>query len=72
MCKSCKGAAKIVQATIGAGLAADSVIEDRRVICRACPASVKVLGGVSKCEECGCFIGPKTRLKSERCPRGKW
>lgn len=25
-----------------------------------------------RCKQCGCFIYPKARLLTERCPLGKW
>lgn len=41
----------------------------RRVkICKECPMLTKL----QRCKQCGCFVGLKTRLTTERCPLEKW
>lgn len=41
----------------------------RYSLCQACP---KFNNGVKTCQECGCFMPAKTRLKGATCPVGKW
>ena len=41
----------------------------RYSLCKACP---KFNPGVKTCQECGCFMPAKTRLKLATCPLGKW
>lgn len=42
---------------------------DRYEICKLCPK----LNQVTKtCQECGCFMAAKTKLKEATCPLGKW
>jgi len=43
--------------------------KQRFSICQECPRFVKFS---STCRECGCFMVLKVRIKSERCPLGKW
>jgi len=43
--------------------------KQRFAICEACPRLFKPTG---TCMECGCFMRVKTRIKSQRCPLGKW
>lgn len=74
--KVIRGAVGLTKAFLGVGLADDVTIASRRDICRSCehsekkqtPEGVKV----RKCNLCLCFIGPKTKLKAEKCPADKW
>lgn len=54
----------------------DELVSKRRQICTACPKLTELQNksGTFKkvCAECGCFIIPKTKIKSEKCPIGKW
>jgi len=43
--------------------------EERYSLCKACP---KFNAGVKTCQECGCFMPAKVRLKLATCPIGKW
>jgi hypothetical protein len=44
---------------------------DRLIICKACPEYIN-RGLLSKCNACGCFLLAKTKLKTQKCPVGKW
>lgn len=44
---------------------------DRRKMCETCPFKKKGTLG-HYCSKCGCYIKPKTAIKSESCPIGKW
>ena len=45
-------------------------LADRRyAICTACPMYNKVL---LICNDCGCFLPAKTKLKEATCPQNKW
>ena len=46
-------------------------------VCKDCPSlkiSVNNFTQVTtyKCGECGCYLKSKTKLKSSKCPLGKW
>lgn len=48
-------------------------INQRLDICRACDYMDKeALHGSGRCKKCGCSIWAKVRLKSSKCPVGKW
>ena len=42
--------------------------EARLAICLQCPH----LSPLNRCLKCGCFLKAKTRLRTEKCPVGKW
>lgn len=44
-----------------------SYIEQRKNICNSCPKKKAII-----CFSCGCIIEAKIRLKTEKCPEGKW
>jgi len=44
-----------------------AIRDERLKICGECP---KAKAGF--CKECGCMLAAKTRVKSEKCPLGKW
>ena len=52
------------------------VSEERMTICKACPVSYKNGVHTDWCKRdnggCGCFLPSKTRVKDEKCPKGKW
>lgn len=63
----------------------DSMLNDRRKTCAACPAATRtkrlgipaagrleVLTPLSHCSVCKCNLHAKTRLASETCPRRHW
>ena len=75
-----RGAAAVARA-IGAtvrGLpitADDATVTARRAACWACEHSIanpKSPDRKIQCGKCGCMLGPKTRLTTERCPIGVW
>lgn len=44
-------------------------VKGRRLkICSTCPQKTTL----NRCRACGCFLGLKTSLKTEKCPIGKW
>jgi hypothetical protein len=43
--------------------------EQRFAICSECPSLIKK---TSQCNECGCFMKIKVKLKEASCPLGKW
>jgi hypothetical protein len=51
-------------------LALDQV-EARMAICRACDRLIGQ-GTSARCGQCGCFIAPKSRFRTQNCPLGKW
>ena len=44
------------------------VATNRLSICMDCPQLTKA----KRCQECGCFMVAKTKLKDATCPLGKW
>lgn len=88
MCEDCPehsiiyGAAGLAKAALGIDKAPDEVIQFRRDMCRGCDEATrnenridrptKGLTTFSQCRLCDCFIAPKTRISSEKCPLGKW
>jgi hypothetical protein len=75
-CRSCndrigssivRGAAGLIQSELNIGVAADEVIAARRAACEACDQ-----WDHGRCKSCGCYTFAKTRLRSEKCPLGKW
>ncbi|MGA1046372.1 MAG: DUF6171 family protein [Phycisphaerales bacterium] len=61
------GAVRLLQSEIGIGVASDEIVADRRRACESCDR-----WDHGRCRECGCFTFAKTKLRSERCPLGKW
>jgi hypothetical protein len=47
----------------------DDVSEKRYSICNSCPLFSSL---TKRCNECGCFMTLKTKLKYASCPVGKW
>jgi hypothetical protein len=43
----------------------------RMSICGDCEHLKKGIA-ISRCNLCGCILGAKARMKSEKCPLGKW
>ena len=45
----------------------------RLAICRTCPSlDPNGWNGSGKCLECGCAVKAKTKIRSQKCPIGKW
>ena len=47
----------------------DEEAKARLDICKECPFFIKA---TTQCTKCGCFMFAKTKLKSAKCPEGKW
>lgn len=62
-----QGAVKLIKSELNLGIAADEVIAERRAACESCDQ-----WDHGRCKSCGCYTYAKTRLRSERCPLGKW
>lgn len=45
----------------------ESYAQTRIAICRECEHYTMMV-----CRQCGCFMPAKTRIRSSRCPVGKW
>lgn len=53
-----------------AHLLADEELQNSRLdICKACPHFLEL---TSQCKKCGCFMNAKTKIRSAKCPIGKW
>lgn len=61
------GAVKLAASELNLGRVADHVVAERRRACESCDR-----WDHGRCRECGCFTFAKTKLRSERCPLGKW
>jgi len=62
-----RGAGGLLKAELGIGGADDDTIIDRKNICESCEHY-----DFGVCNECGCFCSAKVKLKSEKCPVGRW
>jgi hypothetical protein len=57
----------------GFSKASEKQINKRLEICRGCEFwDSEAWGGTGKCKKCGCSTYAKIRLKTEKCPIGKW
>jgi hypothetical protein len=56
-------------ATSGFRTAGDAEQARRRAICEGCP---RWAAAARRCTLCGCYTEAKIRLKTERCPEGRW
>ena len=61
------GTAAVNFAKSGFKIADDKLFEARLTVCNTCPHRVE-----GRCSLCGCFIVPKAKLLSEKCPDGRW
>lgn len=68
-----QAAARVVRAAVTKRQVAVSQeqLDERLTICRACPSG-RYDGGRCLDHRCGCFIGLKARLATERCPNRHW
>ena len=62
-----KGAVKLAKAELGVDDVSLDVLQTRREICSSCEHN-----DFGRCSDCGCYLWAKTKLKSEKCPVGKW
>ena len=62
-----KGAVAFTKANLGIDAADDDTIDKRLAICQSCQDNNRW-----HCEDCGCIISEKVRLKSQECPQLKW
>jgi len=67
-----RGAAGLAKAALGIDRADPEIVAFRRRTCGGCPDVVLRLGVIQQCRRCGCGILPKTLVKGERCPAGRW
>ena len=49
-------------------LSSNMVVHKRLEECYRC----EYLQSFDRCKSCGCFIQPKVRVRTARCPEGKW
>ena len=68
-----KAARKVTEAAVKGEkvLVSPKVKKERLKTCRACPLLLEK-GELSSCSMCKCNVGLKTRLATEKCPKGKW
>ena len=55
-------------------LASEDTLLERLAVCDDCPESTPTELPVKdrRCAQCGCFLSKKAKLKTEKCPMGKW
>ena len=57
----------------GFSLADETLFSERKAICQTCQNwDLKAFAGSGKCKICGCSTKLKLKLKTEKCPLGKW
>lgn len=78
-CKDCgglvRGTVGVARSLMGVRLTSQGAIRQRLEICRGCDQAIKCRHNhrqVCRCLACGCWLAHKTRLRGEKCPRGKW
>ena len=62
-----KGGVGLIKAELGIGNVSKEVEVERKNICVSCPHH-----DFGVCDECGCYLAAKIKLKDEECPVGKW
>ena len=71
-----KGALGLSKFYLGIDKSDDMMADRRRAICMECPKlkadNRKIATYKYKCGECGCFMEPKIKIKTEKCPLNKW
>lgn len=78
-----RGAVGLAKVSAGVGLADAETIQERLSICDGCEVSTpqdkhvekRACGKLFKegaSPSCGCWLSKKTKVKSEKCPQGKW
>ena len=60
---------KEIAADVTGGLVSNQIAEERMAICHLCPFLTHPM---LRCQQCGCFMSAKTKLKHAKCPIGKW
>ena len=62
----------LAAAATGEPVLATQAESDRRLaVCVACPSG-QYLAASRRCGACGCVLGWKSWLATERCPKGHW
>lgn len=61
----------LVQYYLGIGITSRFEQERRLYICERCPYRFFTFGW-GRCGVCGCFLRPKTALRSQVCPEDRW
>lgn len=59
--------AKLLKAELGIDACDEATIIHRRNLCESCEYY-----DFGVCDKCSCFCSAKVKLKSEKCPEGKW
>ena len=62
-----QGAIKLATSELGIWRATPEMIAARRAACESCDQ-----WDHGRCKSCGGYTFAKTRLRSEKCPLGKW
>jgi len=66
------GIAGLAKAAMRIERASDATIAARETTCDGCEHLDRSLLGIRRCSHCKCALAAKIRIKSERCPIGKW
>lgn len=45
---------------------------ERLPICNNCEYKIPLSSNISMCDQCGCILESKARVKLEKCPLNKW
>ena len=61
------GSAKLLKSELGIDASDEKTVANRKKLCESCKHY-----DFGVCDQCGCFCSAKVRLKSEKCPVGKW
>ena len=61
------GGVKLLQSELGIHSADEDTMTQRKKLCEGCEHY-----DFGVCGSCGCFCSAKVKLKTEKCPEGKW
>lgn len=72
-----KGTVGILKSNIASYQTDPETVYSRLDLCRDCPylkiSTNKITKKtIFKCGVCGCFLKAKTKIKTEKCPKGFW
>ena len=57
----------------GFPVANETLVSERQTVCQSCQNwDSNAFAGSGKCKICGCSTKLKLKLKTEKCPLGKW
>ena len=50
----------------------NDLANERLPICKNCEYKIPISSNINMCDQCGCILESKARVKLEKCPLNKW